>query len=118
MPLIEIALFIQVGKIIGTFATIGVILLLGVVGAVLVKWQGLRVLRDIRRALDRGDIPGDGLIEGVLVLVSGALLITPGFFTDMIGLAILFRPGRSLIRKAIKRAFYKRVARYQFILHV
>ncbi|MHB0977638.1 MAG: FxsA family protein [Candidatus Aquicultorales bacterium] len=118
VPLTEIALFIQVGQAIGTLTTIAAILLLGLLGGGMVRWQGLRTLSTVKAELAAGRIPGDTLIEGLLVIVAGALLITPGFVTDIIGAFILFPPGRTLVRQALKRLFWRRVAKYQLVLKV
>lgn len=122
VPLIEVALFIQVGKAIGILATVAIVLALGAMGAILVKWQGMKVLREIMATLASGEIPGNELLEGVIVLVAGALLITPGFFTDAVSLAILLPPGRRILRDAIKRIaaarISRKVSRFNFVFRV
>ncbi len=111
IPLLEIALFIQIGKAIGTLATVAMVLALGAAGMMLAKWQGLKVFREIMESFYRGKIPADGLIEGALVLAAGVLLITPGFLTDAIGLAILLPPGRKLMRTAMRRMAIARLSK-------
>lgn len=118
VPLIEVALFIQVGGAIGTLQTVLLVLALGFLGGAMVRWQGLVVIRHIRRALSRGEIPADELVEGLIVLVCAALLITPGFFTDMVGIIAILPPGRTILRDALKRVFSKRIANYGFTLPV
>lgn len=94
VPVIEIALFIQVGGVLGGWATIALILLTAVVGASLVRNQGLKTLLSLQQRLKSGELPAGEILEGVLLLVAGALLLTPGFLTDFMGMVILFPPAR------------------------
>lgn len=89
VPLIEIALFIQVGGLLGLWPTLLIVLLTAVAGTALVRSQGIAALRNIQRSLDRFDNPTAPLAHGAMILVSGVLLLTPGFFTDAIGFALL-----------------------------
>lgn len=97
VPLVEIALFILVGGQIGVLATIAAVVLTAVAGAALVRHQGLATLERARRELEHERIPAGALGEGLAILVAGALLLTPGFFTDAIGFALLV-PG---LRRAL-----------------
>lgn len=102
VPLLEIYLFIQVGSIIGAIPTILTILLTAVIGALLLKSQGLATLGRVQSQLNSGHLPATELVEGMMLLVAGALLLTPGFFTDAIGFALLARPVRLfLINKGL-----------------
>lgn len=104
VPVIEIALFIQVGGVLGGWATIALILLTAVVGASLVRNQGLKTLLSLQQRLKSGELPAGEILEGVLLLVAGALLLTPGFLTDFMGMFILFPPARVwLANKLIAR---------------
>lgn len=104
MPVVELALLVQVDKMIGFWPTIGIILFTGSLGAYLAKREGLSVWRKLNQRMGVGDLPGQELIEGVIILCAGALLITPGVLTDAIGFIGLFPPTRALIRKyAMKR---------------
>lgn len=89
IPVIEIALFIHIGDVIGVFPTLSLILITAILGAALLRLQGFVILTQIRESLGRGEIPATQMVEGVLLLVSGAFLLTPGFFTDTVGFAVL-----------------------------
>ncbi len=86
VPVIELALLIKVGQHIGVAYTLGIVVITGIVGAYLAKLQGLLTLRRIQDDINQGIMPADRLFDGVLILCSGILLLTPGFITDMIGL--------------------------------
>jgi UPF0716 protein FxsA len=94
VPLIEIAIFIQVGGLIGLWPTLGLVLLTAVVGTLLVRSQGAQTLLDLRRSLADLSDPSEPLAHGAMILFAGALLLTPGFFTDIIGFALLIPPVR------------------------
>ncbi|MDX1518514.1 MAG: FxsA family protein [Gammaproteobacteria bacterium] len=89
VPLLEIFLLLQVGSVIGAWNTVGLILLTAIVGTLLLRQQGLATLTRVHETLDRGRIPAGALVEGLILLFAGALLLTPGFFTDAIGFACL-----------------------------
>ena len=94
IPVIEIYLLIQVGSMIGALNTIGLVILTAVLGATLLRQQGLATLANARTSMSQGQLPAVNLVEGVILLVCGALLLTPGFFTDVIGFAGLLPPLR------------------------
>ncbi len=100
VPVVELAVIIQVGHVIGTWNTIAVLLLVSFGGAWLVKREGLAVLRRFRQQMDAGHVPTRELADGVLILLAGALLLTPGFVTDILGLLLLLPPVRSAVRAA------------------
>lgn len=106
VPLIEIALFIQVGGAIGLWPTLGVVVLTAVLGTWLVRAQGQMAMNNLRRSFSQLDDPSEPLAHGAMILVSGALLLTPGFFTDAVGFALLAPPVRAAVfewaRKRIK----------------
>jgi len=95
VPIIEIALLIELGQIIDVWPTIALILTTGVIGAWLARMQGRRALGAIRLSLQQGRLPGDALLDGVLVLVAGVVLITPGLLTDVTGILLLVPPIRA-----------------------
>ena len=105
VPLIEIALFIQIGGAIGLFATLAIVILTAVLGTALVRSQGLAVMNQVRGSFEELSDPTEPLAHGAMILFSGALLLTPGFFTDAIGFALLV-PG---IRGSVYRAIRSRV---------
>ena len=94
VPIIEIALFIQVGGWLGTFPTLGVVVLTAALGTYLVRTQGLAELARVQGALQNFNDSTEPLAHGAMILVSGVLLLTPGFFTDAVGFALLMRPVR------------------------
>lgn len=108
VPLIELFLFLVIGQRIGIYATFAMVLFTGLLGATLAKSQGLRVLQKYRESISQGRLPHDALIDGVLILVAGALLLTPGFLTDSIGFFLLVPQGRVLIRERIEASLKKR----------
>ena len=89
IPIIEIALFIQVGGWIGLWPTLGIVILTAILGTVLVRAQGRLALMQLQNAFSRLDDPTVPLAHGAMVLVAGVLLLTPGFFTDALGFALL-----------------------------
>ena len=104
-PLIEIYLLIQIGSEIGALLTIALILFTAGLGVTLLRIQGLITLTKIRQSLDRGELPAATMLEGLMLLIAGALLLTPGFFTDAIGFICLVPYIRSKIANTIlKRA--------------
>jgi UPF0716 protein FxsA len=103
VPLIEIGLCIEVGGYIGTIATVSLIVFTAVLGALLVQAQGISTLNRLRRQMDQGRLPALEMFEGVCLLVAGALLLTPGFFTDTLGFLCLVTPlRRAIILKILK----------------
>lgn len=104
VPIIEIALFIQVGGAIGLWPTLGIVVATALAGTLLVRRQGRAALDRLQGDLRRGADPGAALAEGAAILIAGVLLLTPGFFTDGLGLALLVPPTRALLmRLALKR---------------
>lgn len=104
VPIIEIALFIQVGGWIGLWPTLGIVILTAFVGTVMLRSQGLAALGELQRKLQAGEDPSATLAHGAMILVSGILLLTPGFFTDTLGLLLLVPAFRSAaIRYASNR---------------
>jgi UPF0716 protein FxsA len=105
VPIVELALLIQIGKVIDVGPTIGLILLTGIIGATLARHEGLRTLRQIRNELNAGRMPGTQLVDALMILVAGALLITPGILTDCVGFALLLPPVRALMRRWLEKRF-------------
>jgi len=104
VPVIEIYLLIEVGSMIGAIYTILLVVLTAVAGAALLRWQGLTTFQRVREAMARGEVPAIEMMEGVVLLICGALLLTPGFFTDAIGfLALIPAVRRHFILEVIKR---------------
>lgn len=97
VPLIEIALFITVGGWLTLWPTLGLVLLTGIIGTALLRWQGMQVLAELRGDMGNISNPLSPLAHGALILVAGLLLLTPGFFTDTLGLLLMIPRVRSTI---------------------
>ena len=102
VPLIEIALFIQVGGLIGLWPTLLIVVLTAVLGTVLVRSQGAQVLGRLRQSMADLNDPTEPLAEGAMILFAGALLLTPGFFTDATGLLLLVPQIRQWVIRAVR----------------
>lgn len=105
VPLVELWLLLFIGDHIGFWPTVGIVLVTGLLGATLAKHEGLRVVQRWQESTARGELPEDGVLGGLLVLVGGIFLITPGVLTDVTGLLLLFPPTRRLIAGVIRRRF-------------
>ena len=108
IPIIEIAIFITVGSNIGILNTIAIILLTAIVGIFFVKRQGLNLLFSAQRNMVQGILPTEEIKGGIFLLISGLLLITPGFFTDCIGFAIFLKPIQNFVSTKAKNYFLSR----------
>ncbi|MEA2104493.1 MAG: FxsA family protein [Candidatus Cloacimonadota bacterium] len=102
IPLLELALLIKVGSIIGFWRTIAIILITGAGGAYLARQQGFWVIVAIKQDFSEGRFPADKLLDGALILVGATLLITPGLFTDAFGILCLFPATRTIFKNVIK----------------
>lgn len=111
VPVIELYLLIKVGSLIGPLPTVALVLLISLAGAWLVRAQGFELLRRIQGELAAGRLPAAALLDGALVLVGGLLLLTPGFFTDVIGLFFLIPLTRALIKQWLRRRLERALAR-------
>ncbi len=101
VPVIEIALFIQVGGVLGVWPTIALVLLTAIVGASLVRSQGLQTLLTVQQRLAQGQLPAQQILEGVMLAGAGVLLLTPGFFTDILGMLVLLPAPRAYFAKQL-----------------
>ena len=108
-PAVELGLLIQVDQLIGFGPTIGLIVATGIAGSYLARREGLNTWRRLNERLNAGDLPGKELVDGVIILVAGALLVTPGVLTDVIGFLGLLPPTRALIRAVLLRRFRSKV---------
>ncbi|MEM7470699.1 MAG: FxsA family protein [Pseudomonadota bacterium] len=111
IPIVEIALFIQVGGWLGLWPTLGIVVLTAILGTALVRAQGLQAMGQIKTNLNELRDPTEALAHGAMILTSGLLLLTPGFFTDAVGFALLVPP----IRLAIFHSVRKRVKVQSFV---
>lgn len=108
VPIIEIAVFIQVGEQVGLWNTIGVVILTAFAGTYLLRQQGLETLRRVQETLNRGELPLQAVFDGLCLLVAGALLLTPGFVTDGLGFLLFFPPFRRAAAYTLGRYFQTR----------
>ena len=102
VPIVELYILIKIGQLIGALPTIGIVLATGIAGAGLARQQGNRVWFEIQSQMQQGVFPADRLIDGLLLVVAGAVLITPGVITDVLGFLILIPYTRGFIRNWVK----------------
>ena len=114
IPLIELYLLIQVGRYLGSFQTIMIVLITGIIGGLLARSQGLSVQRQIRVDLRNGIIPTDSLIDGLFILIAGALLITPGMITDLFGFILMVPSFRGWLKMRLKEILKRKFESGQF----
>lgn len=110
-PVLELALLIRLGEWIGFWPTIGIIVATGMAGTFLARREGLSVWRRFNERLGAGGLPGRELLDGVIILIAGALLITPGVLSDVAGLVGLIPATRGLIRRYVNRRIQRAVER-------
>ena len=104
VPIVEVYLLIQVGQVIGALWTVFLVVLTAVIGVRLLKIQGVSTLLRAQRKLQAGQTPATEMIEGVGLVLAGAFLLTPGFFTDAVGFLLLFPPARVwLVNKLVSK---------------
>ena len=110
VPLAEILVIVEVAQKTGILETVSLLLIVSILGAWLVKSEGMGVIRKIQFQLVEGKIPSKELLDGGLILIAGVLMLTPGFITDAFGLLLLF----PLTRPIIRRLFFKRIINQPF----
>ncbi len=103
IPMIEIALFINVGGAIGLWPTLAIVLLTAILGTHLVRTQGMMAMGNVQRSFSDLDDPTEPLAHGAMILIAGVLLVTPGFFTDAVGFGLLTPPIRSVVFHFFKK---------------
>ena len=118
VPALELALIIQVGIHLGTWPTLALIVFTGIVGAYLARLQGLSVLTRAQEQVSRGELPAGSLVDGVMILVAGALLMTPGILTDAVGFSLLVPALRNRIKEVVLKRFRKAVEENRVHVHV
>ncbi|MDP8938046.1 MAG: FxsA family protein [Actinomycetota bacterium] len=111
IPILELAVIIQVGESLGALNTVGLLILISLAGAWLVKREGLGVWRRFNAQVRAGGVPTREIADGVLIIFAGALLLTPGFLTDVLGLLLLLPPVRGALRGAAMLRASRRVMR-------
>ena len=105
IPIIEITIFISIGAEIGVLNTIAIILITALVGIVLVRRQGINLLFSAQRNISQGIMPTEEIKGGIFLLISGLLLITPGFFTDCIGFSMFLKPVQNFVASKARKYF-------------
>lgn len=110
VPLVELAILLQVAQVIGLVPTIALVVTTGVAGAALARHQGLRAFLAVQQELASGRLPGRALLDGLSILVGGAFLLTPGILTDIAGFSLLLPLSRRWLQGAVKRRLERRVS--------
>lgn len=110
VPFVELMLLMALGDVLGFAGTVALVLITGALGASLARREGMRVLQKTQEELSQGQIPEDGLLGGLLVLIGGVLLVTPGVLTDVFGFSLLIPPVRKLWARMLRRRFERAIA--------
>ena len=108
VPLVELYLLIELGELIGVWSTVALVVSTGALGAYLTRLEGFRVLRRVQVEFQEGRVPTAGLLDGLLIVVAGAVLLTPGLITDALGFFLLCPPGRRVVRERVAAAVVRR----------
>ncbi|MFP4624901.1 MAG: FxsA family protein [Gemmatimonadota bacterium] len=111
LPLVELALLIWVGQAIGLGWTLGIVVATGLLGATLARRQGLRAWGAIQAELREGRMPGGTLVDGLLILIGGIVLLTPGILTDLAGFGLLLPPTRNALKRTLRQRFERAIER-------
>lgn len=105
IPLLELAILVWLGSHIGFWPTMAIVLVTGILGALLARLEGLRVVLQIRAELLGGRMPVGQLLDGLMVLIGGVVLLTPGLLTDLLGFSLLIPWTRSKFKRFVRRRF-------------
>lgn len=105
IPALEIFLFIRLGGAIGLFNTFMVVILTGIVGAGLARWQGAETMFKIRQSINQGITPAEEMLDAALIFIAGMVLLTPGFLTDTMGILLLWPISRRQFKIFLRRKF-------------
>ena len=110
IPLIEVWILLQIADLAGLLNTIGLLILTSIIGALLVRREGISVFRKAKNEIAQGQMPEKQILDGFLILLGGVLMLTPGFFTDIIGFLLLFPPTRLLLRTVVIKRLNSRIS--------
>lgn len=102
IPIIEITVLMQVGEWLGAWPTVGIVIISAWLGATYVRQQGLQTLNTLQEKMAQGEMPSEEIVSGLLLIIAGVLLVTPGFVTDILGLALLLPSFRKLLLKSVQ----------------
>jgi UPF0716 protein FxsA len=117
VPLLELYILIKIGGTLGAFQTVALVVFTALLGVVLVRFEGLKTLQQIRQSLSQGIVPAEEMVDGVLIFVGGILLITPGVLTDLFALVLLIPYTRTIFKRWLRRRFDRMVATRNIRLH-
>lgn len=109
VPLLELVLLLRIGQWIGMMPTVALVVITGVAGAALARQQGMRALMAVQQELAEGRLPGRSLLDGLAILIGGALLLTPGVMTDLLGFGLLLPVSRSWLQRLARRVLERRI---------
>lgn len=116
LPLVEIAILVKMGEVLGFWNTIAIVILTGILGASLARYQGFMVYNKIQQELQAGRVPAGELVDGLLILVGGVVLLTPGLITDISGFLLLVPWFRKIVKRWLQHKFENMVqSRHTFI---
>ncbi|NIR42774.1 MAG: FxsA family protein [Gemmatimonadetes bacterium] len=119
VPIVELALLIQLGRWVGLWPTLALIAITGIAGAALASREGLRAWREFQLEMWQGRVPGRQIMDGISILAGGALLLTPGLLTDVVGFGLVVRPTRRWLQNRVVNRFAGRLVRGgQFYVHM
>lgn len=110
IPIVEIYLLVQLGGLMGVWPTIALVAASGVLGASLARREGRRALARYQEAIAKGELPEEGIVSGLLILLGGVLLLVPGVLTDIVGLPLLIPPVRRAVAKRINARLQKGIS--------
>jgi UPF0716 protein FxsA len=113
VPIVELYVIIQVGQEIGALYTIALLVVISITGAWLAKREGMGVWRRLNQQVSAGRVPAAELLDAFLILLAAALLITPGFITDVLAIVLLIPPTRAFVRRVVRRRFLSKVEIYR-----
>ncbi len=116
-PVVELFLLLHLAKVTSVWTTIGIVLFTGILGAYLSKNQGRLIISKIRMEVNEGRMPGEQLINGLCVLIGGALLLTPGIITDILGFSLVIPGTREILKSVIKAHLNKMVDNNSIEIH-
>jgi len=105
IPFVEIYLLIKIGHYLGAFNTVIVVIVTGLLGASLARHEGMRTMMRVRESVNRGEVPAEEMLDAVLIFIAGIVLLTPGFITDLAGIAILIPNARAWLKRWLRRKF-------------
>jgi UPF0716 protein FxsA len=109
IPVLELCIFMMLGNRIGIPTTLAIIVITAILGAYLTKSQGLKALRNYQTAVSSGKLPHEEVMDGLMILIAGAVLLTPGFLTDAIGFALLIPTVRDIVRAIVKTKMKEKI---------